>query len=117
MALGVVFTAGLMVTLYFIDFAAFNSIKASDEEGQALNEKFASHLARTNVNFESKEEHAKRFEIFKVRDAQIEAHNLKADKKYSKVHNEFSMMTEEEMTKFKGHHAYFAGDVSQLTTF
>jgi hypothetical protein len=41
MALGVVFTAGLMLTLYLFDWTFIAGMKSSDDpSGRAMNEKF-----------------------------------------------------------------------------
>jgi cathepsin L len=107
MGLGVVFTAALMLTLYFFDWAMIGTEKKVDE-GQDVHDKFQKHIVAMNINFDTKEEYHKRLQIFASTDAQIEAHNNKGTSKFKMGHNHFSTMTKDEKKKWRGNRSYWA---------
>jgi len=114
MALGVVFTTGTMLTLYFIDWAAIGSMKVVDE-GSDSHYEFTKHISANNLNFQSKEEYQMRYRNFQAADAVIKAHNAK-DTKFKLAHNFFSTMTDDEMKKYRSDPAYFAPSVNKQST-
>lgn len=66
-----------------------------------LHEKFHAHMSYEGLSFGTKEEYHYRFQIFKAKDAEIEAENQKQDS-YRLGHNFLSTMNEKEISKMLG---------------
>ena len=66
-----------------------------------LHEKFHAHMAQEGLNFGTKEEYHYRFQIFKAKDAEIEAENNAQDS-FRLGHNFLSTMNEQEISKMLG---------------
>lgn len=105
MALGVVFSAAMMLTLYFVDWAAIGSVKTIDQ-GDDLHPEFQKHIATTNLEIKSKEEYEARYKNFKNVDAQIKAHNA-LESNFKLGHNHLSSMFDDEKALMRGDPTYF----------